>query len=140
MLDGYPAEQAIGCDVLPGFLELGHQLWRDKETSPIKFIADNVFNIPDPTQLSSKNLDVPPSDIKGLEDLTGRVRFLYTHSVFHLFNQEKQAEMALKLATLSSRTPGSIIFGGHIGAEMMGFTSGPLTVYDTRNAFFGRTR
>lgn len=123
VFDGFPSEQAFGCDLLAAFLELGHKLWNDKETCRIKFIADNVFCLPDPkdTKADSHREPTPLPEVKKLYDLIGRVRFLYTKHVFHLWNQEKQAEMALKLASLISRTPGSIIFGSHIGANEMGF-------------------
>jgi hypothetical protein len=134
VFDGFPASQAVGCDISPEFFDLGYKLWKDKGACDIVFIRDNVFEIPDPT--INQTAPEEPSSLDGnalsqvtkLAQLVGRVKFLFTHSVFHLFNQQKQEEMARKIATLIRHTPGSVIFGAHIGAETMGFTSVPLTV------------
>lgn len=126
VFDGFPARQTVGCDISPEFFDLGYKLWKDKGTCDIAFINDSIFEIPEPTVNQPAPEELAPTK---LAQLVGRVKFLFTHSVFHLFNERKQEDMARKIATLIRRTPGSVIFGAHIGAETMGFTTGPLTVY-----------
>lgn len=142
VFDGFPASQAIGCDIKDEFIQLGNNLWhefdshlkKDEESKGIRFITEDLFSIPDPILSPSEDsftalLDL--SKIKSIAELKGRVRYLFTHSVFHLFGEEKQAEMALKLGSLVSRRTDSatksVIFGRHIGAtvEEKGFVDKP---------------
>jgi len=65
-------------------------------------------------------LDAPPeasapalSSLTTLTPLHGHVSVIHTSSFFHLFSEEKQLELARKLAGLLSPLPGSMIFGLH---------------------------
>lgn len=120
VLDGFPPERAIGVDLFPAFLDLGHKLWNDKDSCAIKFLPGDILKISDtPAMVTEGTLKL--SSVTQFNDLVGRVNYLFTGSVFHLFDEEKQAEMALKVATLVARKPGSIIFGRHAGADVKGF-------------------
>lgn len=118
VFDGFPPERAIGVDLLPAFIELGHKLWGDQETSSIKFIAGDLFQLPETP--SSRSEPFQLSSVSQFGDLVGRVKYLFTGSVFHLFNEGDQIRMARKVAGLIIRKPGSIIFGRHSGAEQKG--------------------
>lgn len=115
ILDGYPARHVFGCDLLYRFIELGYELYSDKSTCEISFITDAIQHV-------DESVMVPPSldSITTLNDLRGRVDHLFTSSVFHLFDEEGQADMAYRLALLSSRKDGSIIFGRHLGHHQTG--------------------
>ena len=71
--------------------------------------------------------DPPPGPAPDLRSLTslnplhGRVSAIHASSFFHLFNEEKQLDLARALAGLLSPVPGSMIFGVHIGALEKGF-------------------
>jgi hypothetical protein len=45
---------------------------------------------------------------------------IHAASFFHLFNEEKQFELAKRLAALLDPRPGSIIFGSHTGVPVKG--------------------
>lgn len=120
VFDGFPAANAVGCDIFPAFLQLGHTLWNDKDACGIKFIQGDIFALPDTTS-ASPDSPLKLSEVASLEALQGRVDILFTGSVFHLFDEVQQAEMAQKAATLISRSPGSLIFGRHGGKETKGF-------------------
>jgi hypothetical protein len=130
VLDGFPGDHAIGCDLLPRFLELGHKLYDDKDTCQINFIDDNIINFRDAPQnfysnpqmaLSSTPSTIEPCRVTKLMDLLGRVRYLFTSAVFHLFNEEIQTALAHRLALLVIRTRGSIIFGRHLAGPERGW-------------------
>ena len=60
--------------------------------------------------------ETPRPDLLSLRSLTplqGHVSAIHASAFFHLFDEEKQLEMARQLATLLSPVPGSVIFGSH---------------------------
>ncbi|KAF8321249.1 hypothetical protein DL93DRAFT_2073051 [Clavulina sp. PMI_390] len=124
VLDGFPADYAVGADLFPAFIEAGYKLWQDKDTCRIKFVQGDIFKLP-PTPIAPST--VPLTSVAALEQLGGKVNYLYTGSVFHLFDEPEQAEMALRVAIISARQPGSIIFGRHRGAEVKGFSQSMRT-------------
>lgn len=66
----------------------------------------------------------PRPDLKTLTSLTplqGHVSAVHASSLFHLFGEEKQLELAHRVATLLSPAPGSVIFGSHGGRREKGF-------------------
>lgn len=76
-------------------------------------------------------------DIKSLESLNGlqgHVSAIHSASLFHLFSEDKQLQLARTLAGLVSPRPGSVIFGCHIAQPMKGFleerlSSGSLRMF-----------
>lgn len=121
VLDGFPSHRAVGVDLFHEFLDLGHQLWQDVSSCSIKFIPGDVFTLPAAAPIPT-TVDFDLSKISKLADLIGSVKYLFTGSVFHLFDEAKQAEMARKLVSLLARgsRPGSVIFGRHMGLEEKG--------------------
>ncbi|KAL0954792.1 hypothetical protein HGRIS_003740 [Hohenbuehelia grisea] len=127
VVDGFPIEGAIASDLQQGFWDAGHELFRSTPvTCPIKFIAGDAF---DPTHIQPQGpiYEVPgtaaPDDLKSLTSLTpllGHISAIHTSSFFHLFNEEKQFELAKIVAGLLSTKPGSIIFGAHGGLPEKG--------------------
>lgn len=117
VLDGYPAKNVIGCDLFPAFFDLGHELWGDKASCCITFIQGDIFKIPSTPPASSP----PTTQVTGLNDLIGKVDVLFMGSVFHLFDEDQQAELALKCAILvPRRKPGTLLFGRHSGLPLKG--------------------
>ena len=51
--------------------------------------------------------------MSSLSDLLGRVAVIYTGALFHLFEEEKQYDLAKRVATFVKHSPGTIIFGRH---------------------------
>ena len=116
--DGYPASQIVGCDLLPDFLALGHKLYEDTETCPIRFIRGDVFALDLPSPLQA--VTPTSSPISSLNDLLGRVAVVYTGALFHLFDESTQYSMALRLALLVRQDKPSILFGRHQGLPQAG--------------------
>lgn len=106
-----------------GFWDLGHKLFRTTpETYPAKFLAGGVFNDAHLCHTAPIPSSPPPSiaSVNTLTELLGHVSVIYASSLFHLFNEEKQLELAKRLAALLDPRPGSIIFGSHVGMPVKG--------------------
>ncbi|KAL0954797.1 hypothetical protein HGRIS_003744 [Hohenbuehelia grisea] len=127
VVDGFPVEGAIASDLRQGFWDAGHELFKSTPAScPIKFIAGDVF---DPAHIyrHSPFYEAPglscPSDLQQLTSLTpllGHISAVHVSAFFHLFDEEKQLEIAKIVAGLLSPEPGSIIFGAHGGLPEKG--------------------
>jgi hypothetical protein len=77
--------------------------------------------------------ETPCPDLGVLNSLTplqGRLSAIHASSFFHLFSEEQQLEVAQRLATLLSPTPGSMIFGTHIGLDKRGTRLGRMFCHD----------
>ncbi|KIK51444.1 hypothetical protein GYMLUDRAFT_50535 [Collybiopsis luxurians FD-317 M1] len=122
--DGYPISTSksnvYGCDLLPEFVEEGYTLYRDGPNSnsptPIKFFADDIFQL----SLRSETLEEKAGS-SGLKGLRGKIDILYAGALFHLFDEEKQLDLARRLVALlnindNSANSETIIFGRHRGS------------------------
>ena len=105
---------------------MGHKLFKSTpESFPVPFIAGDAF---DPQFLApSPILSVLPTaplprlnTLTSLTPLVGCISAIHASAFFHLFSEEKQLDMAKRLASLLSSEPGSMIFGGHVGLPEKG--------------------
>lgn len=98
---------------------MGHKLFNNTpETFPIPFICGDIFDD------VNFNLDLSGSEASNhvsLQALKGRVTAIHAAALFHLFDEQYQELLARRLASLLSPTPGSVIFGSHIGRPVKGF-------------------
>lgn len=108
------------------FWELGHKLFKSTlETFPVPFIQADAFDpvslapSPIPTTVPTELLP-PLSTLTSLTPLIGRLSAIHTSAFFHLFSEEKQLELAKRIAPLLSPEPGSVIFGAHGGLPEKG--------------------
>ena len=116
--DGYPATKVLGCDLRQDFIDCGYELFKDKDECRIRFFTDDVFSVPyPPPETSSQSVE---SGTLNLLSLTGKLTYIYTGALFHLFDAPTQYALALRLASLLKREPGAIIFGRHQGLESEG--------------------
>ncbi|KAJ3573129.1 hypothetical protein NP233_g2621 [Leucocoprinus birnbaumii] len=122
VLDGWPVENVIGVDIEDAFWKSGHELFKSTpETFPAGFIAGDIFKDEviapsDPFYKEpTSNRPVHLNDLQSLIPLQGHVSAIHASSLFHLFDEDKQAILAKRLASLLSPYPGSVIFGSHGG-------------------------
>lgn len=108
--------------------EHGHRLYRTTpDTFPAGFVGGDAFN-DKITSLQEPLSSPPPLETKptslvaltSLNPLRGHVTAIHASLFFHLFEEEKQLELARRLAALLSPEPGSVIFGGHYGRSEKG--------------------
>lgn len=92
---------------LPSLLEI-FSLWfsHAAPSSPKTTQVEVTTN----TSLTTKP---PLKDLTSLTPLQGKIFAVHTSAFFHLFNEEKQLELAHRLASLLSPEKGSVIFGQH---------------------------
>lgn len=112
---------------------MGHQLFKSTpETFPVKFLPGDIFerNFLDPDakpESSTPNL----STLTNLKPLVGQVSAIHASSFFHLFDEERQLQLAHLIASLLSPEPGSIIFGSHRGLPTKGLRVGTRNTSQT---------
>lgn len=100
MADGAPGQNLIGCDLHQGFLDLGYDLFRDRDTLASRFFAGDI--------LASQFDD----DEEGpFDELRGKIDIIHASSFFHLFPLSTQLLVAKRLLILLLPVPGSIILG-----------------------------
>lgn len=128
VFDGYPAANVVACDLHERYITLGHKLYNDSESSGITFFAADIFDFSvqadaQVAEVLEATQDSGPSSPSRLERFRGRVTHIYAGLLFHLFDEDTQFQVALRLAQLSQRKAGVIIFGRHEGKEEPGLIS-----------------
>ncbi|KAH9925732.1 uncharacterized protein B0H18DRAFT_876948 [Fomitopsis serialis] len=119
--DGYPAASVLGCDLRQEYIDLGYKLYRDQESSSIRFFTSDIFDVPlSFTQPATRLEGLAGTKIASLSQLIGSLTHIYIGAVFHLFDEATQYAIALRLATLLKRERGAVIFGRHRGLEQEG--------------------
>lgn len=81
--------------------------------------------------------DTPRPVLKSLTSLLplqGHVSAIHASAFFHLFSEEKQLELARRMATLLAPAPGSIILGTHGGRPEKGYRI-ELSTYGKHSMF-----
>ncbi|KZT04788.1 uncharacterized protein LAESUDRAFT_682254 [Laetiporus sulphureus 93-53] len=129
--DGFPIHNAIASDLEADFWKLGHRLFNSSsETFPVPFVPGDIFS---PTFLApSPPFSTPPStpaphfpSLTTLTPLLGQVSAIHASSLFHLFDEAQQLQLARALAGLLSPLSNSVIFGSHGGRPEKGFRERP---------------
>lgn len=87
-----------GSDLLPDFIELGYELFQDKEKLKTKFFAGNVFD-----------------ETSDLKELHGTIDIMSTNSFFHLFNWDQQKKASLRVVKLLKPKKDSLVVGRQLG-------------------------
>ncbi|KAA1474375.1 hypothetical protein DENSPDRAFT_824214 [Dentipellis sp. KUC8613] len=126
--DGYPVQNAVASDLQQGFWDLGHKLFNSTPTTfPVPFVPGDAFDASHLTTVPPFTLTSPPStpvpdlqSLTSLNPLLGHVSAIHASAFFHLFQEDKQLQLARALAGLLSPTPGSLIFGQHSGLPAKG--------------------
>lgn len=114
---GMKRENVIGTDLIDDWARLGDKLFYEQNGIP--FVKGNIFDSDflNPNLSKKREHPIDLYSIKCLSELTGCVRFITCNSVFHLFDEEQQFELAKRLASLLDQSQsGSVIFGSHVGS------------------------
>ncbi|KAH8799096.1 hypothetical protein F5884DRAFT_742654 [Xylogone sp. PMI_703] len=100
--DGAPSENLLAADSEGRFIELGYDLFKDRETLKARFYTQNIF------------------DEEFLPEWHGKVDIIYVGAFLHLFNFEKQQFVVAQLVKLLRKRKGSLVFGRNIAADNAG--------------------
>ncbi|RDW84207.1 class I SAM-dependent methyltransferase [Aspergillus mulundensis] len=99
--DGAPSENLIGVDTEPRFLDLGYQLFKDRDTLKAHFLTGDVL-------------------ADGfLSEWRGKVDIIFLGSFLHLFSFEQQKVIVAQLSKLL-RGKNSLVFGRHLATTGKG--------------------
>jgi ubiquinone/menaquinone biosynthesis C-methylase UbiE len=96
--DGVPSENLYACDLKAEFLELGYELFKDKDTLRTHCFAADVFQ--------------PGGDLEMIE---GKIDVIHAANFFHLFSWNDQIEVAKRVIRVLKPQIGSLVFGRQIG-------------------------
>ncbi|KAH8759468.1 hypothetical protein F5883DRAFT_501458 [Diaporthe sp. PMI_573] len=97
---GAPAENLIGTDLYPKFIEQGYDLFRDEGKCGLEFVTGDMLDH------SDTSLDV----------LDGKVDIIHGTFLFHLFNREEQIKLATRLVMFfKPDAKNALIVGRHTG-------------------------
>lgn len=128
--DGFPASRVIGSDLRPEFIDAGYALFGDRVTLSVPFFVSDVFELSSNPPAATKPSSVPLRDVTVLNNLLGRMAYIHTGSLFHLFSEDTQRALATRLTALLRVAPeatlgtapveGCVIFGKHQGKEVAG--------------------
>ncbi|KAH9950805.1 hypothetical protein B0H21DRAFT_721779 [Amylocystis lapponica] len=119
VFDGYPAARVLASDLRREYITLGHTLYQDLDTCPIRFFTSDIFSLaPDASKSLTAPVRVP--EVTDLAELRGALTHIYVGALFHLFDEATQYALALRLAVLLRRSPGALVFGRHSGLEEAG--------------------
>lgn len=139
-LEGLDGKDLTGLDLEQDFVKIGKELFQGGDSSSaddITWIISNIFNnnflTMDYTGSEQPEFTKGTTTGQNLNELKGTFDIISAGSVFHLFDEPMQADLAKRLTALLSDKPGSLIFGQHGGLDKKGFT--PTTYPVTRERF-----
>jgi SAM-dependent methyltransferase len=98
--DGVDSGQCYGSDLRLDYIELGYDLFRDKDSLKSKFIEADIFD--------------PDSSLK---ELHGKVDIIGASSFFHLFSWDEQKKVAHRVVKLMKQQSGSLLVGRQVGSN-----------------------
>jgi ubiquinone/menaquinone biosynthesis C-methylase UbiE len=110
VVDGAPAKNLAGTDLRPEFIELGYELFRDKDTLDVNFVTGDVL---DPTNTSLAVLDA-------------KFDIVHSASFFHLFGWDDQVTVGERIVRFFKPRAKALVLGRQVG------TRDPLTLEEYR--------
>ncbi|KAI3392979.1 hypothetical protein diail_4928 [Diaporthe ilicicola] len=119
--DGAPAGNLHGAELQEGFIGLGYELFRDRDTLKADLVQADAFDLGENSPLSR---------------LVGKADFIHMGMVLHLFTWEKQRELlenCVKL--LKQESSGSTILGQAVGDVKGGARPGRGTFVHNEETF-----
>ncbi|KAL8718987.1 MAG: hypothetical protein Q9225_003945 [Loekoesia sp. 1 TL-2023] len=92
--DGAPSENLFACDLNSHFLDLGYELFMDRDTLKARMIAADIFQ-----------------DSGTLGELEGTLDFVHVSLFLHLFDWDRQVEACKRIVSLLKPVSGSTVLG-----------------------------
>lgn len=98
VFDCVDSKNTFGSDLLPDFINLGYDLFQDKDKLQTKFFAGDVFD-----------------ESSSLNELNGTIDIMSTNAFFHLFNWDQQKKASLRVVKLLKPQKDSLLVGRQLG-------------------------
>lgn len=108
--DGAPSENLVGSDLSPKFLDMGYDLFLDRETLKSKYYAADIFD--------------PESEL--MQGEKGKLDIVHAASVIHLFDLKKQKEVLKVIIQLLKPEAGSLVVGRQVATTLPGEKSATM--------------
>lgn len=99
IVDGAPAENLYGIDLRQDYLDLGYELFLDRDSCKATFATANALE---------------PSEHEWTK-LAGSLSVVYTGAFFHLFDRPEQVSLAKLVARLLRPKRGGMVLGRQVG-------------------------
>ncbi|KAI0396542.1 hypothetical protein F5Y17DRAFT_89068 [Xylariaceae sp. FL0594] len=110
--DGVDSSRLYGTDVEPRFLDLGYDLFRDRDKFRGTFVIGDFLR---PLTREDGEDETPGL----LDQLVGKMTFIHANSFFHLFTWDDQVRAATRMVRLlDPKSPDVMVFGRHVGTLM----------------------
>ncbi|KAI1188003.1 hypothetical protein F5B17DRAFT_397362 [Nemania serpens] len=118
--DGVESSRLFGTDIEPRFLDIGYDLFRDRETFRGEFAFGDLLN--DDEYSNNDDIDNGDGD-DTLDVLDGKMTFVHATSFFHLFTWDDQVRAASRIVRFLRHTDNNpddndndaMIFGRQVG-------------------------
>ncbi len=108
LVDGAPGSQLVGAELKPEFIDLGYDLFKDRETFAGRFVTGDVLD------------DTSASTLKALD---GTIDIVHAASFLHLFGWNDQVKAAVRLVAFLKDKTGTMILGRQVGSSRPGESS-----------------
>ena len=102
MADGAPSKQLTGVELRDEFIELGFDLFKDRDTYEGQLIAGDIF------------------DKAAMSALDGQADVVHAASFLHLFGWTGQVNAAIHLLRFLKNKPGVMVLGRQAGSDAPG--------------------
>ena len=96
--DGVPSQNLYACDLQQEFIDLGYDLFADKDSCKTHFFTADVFK-----------------EGGHLNDIEGKVDAIYAASFLHLFSWDDQITVCKRIIKILKPRKGSFVFGRQTG-------------------------
>ena len=107
VFDGAPSKRLYASDVFPQYEGLSYELWRDRDSFPHHFLADDIL---------ANNQDFLKGPLMSKLG-PGQTDIIAINMFLHLFDYENQLKVATRILRLLSHRPGSLILGSQAGVR-----------------------
>ena len=115
---GVPGSRVVGAELESAFIEIGYELFRDREKLGVRFLSEDVLALEDSgsTDLASESLQ--SSAREGLFKLIGYVSVIWTSAFLHLWDLSGQMAVCRKILLLLRDEPGVRALGRQLGSRI----------------------
>ncbi|KAL4792772.1 hypothetical protein BDV19DRAFT_391899 [Aspergillus venezuelensis] len=101
--DGAPPQNLLGLELRQAYVDLGYELYQDKELLESTFLIQSFF-----------------TDTPDLTALAGKITIINSGYFMHMWDREKQLAVAKRMISLLSPERGGLITGVHFGSAQAG--------------------
>lgn len=102
--EGIAATQLYGFDLEPAFLDLGYELFLDRDELHAQMLSGDVL------------ADSMAPDGKGLKAVEGKMDIVHAASLLHSWGWDDMVTATKRLVSLTRKLPGSMIIGNQMGS------------------------